>query len=174
MRFGIMSMQIDALIPRETDGASPETIAAHIAQFDQTELVRTLADHGFKLVELGGDLALFLPHTFAHDTIQSLIELKEELGLSYTVHLPLWSVEPSTPLQPVRQGSVQALVDTIQATLPLDPEVFVLHATGALAAEFYRMPFPEKTRTLLLRQFQSGAQERSHQRLIFILLSLSG
>jgi sugar phosphate isomerase/epimerase len=159
MRFGIMSMQIDALIPGETQRASPETVVAHIAQFNQTELVRSLAEHGFKLVELGGDLALFLPHTFEQDTIQGLVKLKEELGLSYTVHLPLWSVEPSTPLQPVRQGSVQALVDTIRATLPLEPEVYVLHATGALAAEFYRMPFPEAARALLLRQFQSGAQE---------------
>lgn len=159
MHFGIMSMQIDALIPREAHNASPEAIAGHIAQFKQTELVRSLADHGFKLVELGGDLGLFLPHTFAQGTIQSLVSLKNELELDYTVHLPLWSVEPSTPLQPVRKGSVQALVDTIQTTLPLEPEVFVLHATGALAAEFYRMPFPEAARALLLRQFQSGALE---------------
>ncbi len=90
---------------------------------------------------------------------ESLTKLKAELGLEYSIHLPLWSVEPSTPLKPVREGSVQALIETIQATLPLEPEVYVLHATGALASEFYRMPFPEVARNLLLRQFQNGALE---------------
>ncbi len=47
-------------------------------------------------------------------------------------------MEPSTPLSPVREGSVRAVVECIRATLPLAPEVYVLHATGALAAEFYR------------------------------------
>lgn len=159
MRFGIMSMQIEALLPEKTQGTSPDLIAAHIANFSQAELVRSLADHGFRMVELGGDLALFLPHTFAHDSIQDLVRIKKELGLSYSVHLPLWSVEPSTPLRPVRLGSRQALSDTIFRTLALEPEVYVLHATGALAAEFYRMPFPETARSLLLRQFQNNAQE---------------
>jgi len=87
-----------------------------------------------------------------------LLKLKAEKQLSFTQHLPLWSVEPSTPLTPVRQGSTLALVDSIQATRSLEPEVYVLHATGALAAEFYRMRIPEVARQLLLRQFQDGAR----------------
>ena len=75
------------------------------------------------------------------------------------MHLPLWSVEPSTPLTPVRQGSVRALGEIIKATVPLDPEVYVLHATGALAAEFYHMRLPEMARALILRQFQAQARE---------------
>jgi sugar phosphate isomerase/epimerase len=54
---------------------------------------------------------------------------------------------------------VQAIVDAIQVTLPLEPEVYVLHATGALAAEFYRMDLPELAKSLILRQFQSNARE---------------
>lgn len=84
---------------------------------------------------------------------------KEELGLTYTVHLPLWSVEPSTPLKHVRQGSARALIDTMQATRPLQPEVYVLHGTGALAAEFTQMKLPDLARSLVLRQFQNNARE---------------
>jgi sugar phosphate isomerase/epimerase len=91
--------------------------------------------------------------------IQRLLELKAELGLSYTVHLPLWSNEPSTPSTPVREGSVKALVEIIQATRPLEPEMYVLHATGALAAEFYRMRLPESVRALILRLFQGNARQ---------------
>jgi sugar phosphate isomerase/epimerase len=102
-------------------------------------------------------MALFLPQSFASPTIERLGALKAETGVTYTVHLPLWSVEPSTPLVPVREGSVRALVNTVQATQCLEPECYVLHATGALAAEFYRMNLPDFAKGLLLRQFQSHA-----------------
>jgi len=156
MRFGIMAMQIDALIP---GGLGPEQVLAHITTFDQAALVRDLAAQGFQLIELGGDLGTLLPHTFHPETISRLAEVKAKRNLSYTVHLPLWSVEPSTLLAPVRAGSVQAVVDCIQATRPLEPEVYVLHATGALAAEFYRMQIPEMARALLMRQFQNAARD---------------
>ncbi len=156
MRFGIMAMQIDRLVPA---GLSPEQVLGHLSGFDHSALVRALADKGFNPIELGGDLSLFLPPAFSPDAVARLATLKVELGLSYTVHLPLWSVEPSTPQQPVRLGSVQALVDCIQAVQPLEPEVFVLHATGALAAEFYQMRLPDVAKALILRQFQGGAAE---------------
>jgi sugar phosphate isomerase/epimerase len=154
MRFGIMNMQINALVP---PGLSPQNALAHLAGFDHADHVRRLAAAGFNLIELGGDLTLFFPQAFTPPAIERLASLKAELGLAYTVHLPLWSVEPSTLLTPVRQGSVAALVEIIQATQPLEPEVYVLHATGALAAEFYRMDLPELARWLILKQFQANA-----------------
>ena len=152
-------MQIDALVPEEARGLPPEQAIARILGFSHAGLVRSLAEHGFNPIELGGDLGMLLPHTFSPAAIESLAALKAELGLSYTVHLPLWSLEPSTMQTPVRLGSVQALVDCIRTTQPLEPEVYVLHATGALAAEFYRMRLPEMARAILLRQFQSGARQ---------------
>jgi sugar phosphate isomerase/epimerase len=160
MHFGIMAMQIDALVP---SGLPIEKVMEHVGGFDHAALVRSLADLGFDLVELGGDLSLFMPQTYSTDSIDRLLALKEERGLSYTVHLPLWSVEPSTPLVPVRKGSVQALVEIIRATQPLAPERYVCHATGALAGEFYRMRLPELARELLLQQFQNGARESIRQ-----------
>ena len=156
IRFGIHALQMDMLIPQ---GMTPEEALVHIGSFDHADHVRSLWEQGFNPVELGGDLALFLPHTFQPNAIERLAALKAETGVTYTVHLPLWSVEPSTPLKPVRDGSAQALVDCIKATLPLEPEVYVLHATGALSAEFYRMQIPEIARMFLLRQFQTGANE---------------
>lgn len=160
MRFGIMVLQLSALLP---SGLPPAEILPRLATFDQAELAGKLARQGFDPIELGGDLALFLPHTFDAAAIQRLAKLQAESGLRYTVHLPLWSVEPSTPLNPVRQGSLQALVDCIQATQALQIECYVLHATGSLAAEFYRMTLPETARALILRQFQNGARETIRQ-----------
>ncbi len=166
MRFGIMAMQLSALIP---PGATPDQIVARVMGLDHAALVREVAAPGFKLVELGGDLVLFFPQTYSPAQIERLAALKEELGLSYTVHLPLWSVEPSTPLTPVRHGSAQAVISCIKSTLPLEPETYVLHATGALAAEFYRMRLPELARSLILQQFRDYARES-----VKIILSETG
>jgi sugar phosphate isomerase/epimerase len=155
VRFGIKEMQMDMLIPPDL---SPDKVMAHLASFDHAGLVRGLTSTGFSLIELGGDLVLFFPQSFSPQAIERLAALKQEQGLAYTVHLPLWSVEPSTLLTPVRQGSVRAVVECIRATLPLHPEVCVLHATGALAAEFYRMR-TGAARALILRQFQNCARE---------------
>ncbi len=154
MRFGIMTMQKDLLIPSTLD---PAQAMAYLASFDHAEVVRQLAEHGFKLVELSGDMILFFPQAFAPATVERLAALKREYRLDYTVHVPLWSLEPSTPLQPVREGSVYAAAEVIRATLPLQPDVYVFHATGELAAEFYRMDLPEGARDLLMRLFQQQA-----------------
>ncbi len=156
MRFGIMAMQLGALIPSDV---APSQLMAYVTGFDHAALVYDLHARGFDPVELGGDLALFMPHTYAPPAIEKLAALKAETGLGYTMHLPLWSSEPSSLLEPVRLGSVQATVNSIRATLPLDPEAYVFHATGALAAEFYRMRLPEMGRALILRQFQARAAE---------------
>lgn len=154
MEFGIMAMQLGELIP----AGDPQAALTQLAGFRHANLVRKLASFGFRWIELGGDLGMFLPQAYSPQAILELAALKTELGIQYTVHLPLWSVEPSTPQPAVRAGSVQAVVQSIQATLPLEPQVYVLHATGALAAEFYRMRIPEIARAYLLRQFQAGAQ----------------
>jgi len=160
MRFGIHALQMSSIIPQNLPPAQALT---HIAGFDHADHIHSLLEQGFDPIELGGDLALFLPHTFQEPAIERLNELKAETGVSFTVHLPLWSVETSTPLKPVRLGSVQALIDCIAATLPLQPDVYVLHATGALAAEFYHMRIPEIARTFVMRQFHSGAVESIKQ-----------
>jgi sugar phosphate isomerase/epimerase len=155
MRFGIMAMQLEALVP---SGVPAEKVMANLAGFDHAGLARNLAKAGFNPIELGGDLGMFLPNAYSQQSVQSLAALRAD-GLAYTLHLPLWSVEPSTPLAPVRKGSVEAVVQTIQVTTPIEPEVYVLHATGSLAAEFYNMHISEVARALILRQFQSGARE---------------
>ena len=155
MRFGIMEMQLEALVP---PGMPAEQIMASIMTFDHAGLAKGLLDKGFNPIELGGDLGMFLPNVYSPESVEKLAALKAG-GITFTTHLPLWSVEPSTPLMPVRKGSVEAVVATIQATRPLEPEAYVLHATGALAAEFYNMKISEMARALILRQFQNGARE---------------
>jgi sugar phosphate isomerase/epimerase len=155
MRFGIMAMQLEELVPR---GVPAEQVLASLVDFDHARLAAGLYEKGFNPIELGGDLGMFLPSAYSREAVDRLAELKTT-GITYTLHLPLWSVETSTPLAPVRNGSVQAVTDAIRTTARLEPEVCVLHATGALAAEFYNMKISETARSLILRQFQAGARE---------------
>jgi sugar phosphate isomerase/epimerase len=156
MRFGIIALQRGSLVP---PGLSDQGALEHLIGLNHGEVVLGLAQAGFRTIELGGDLVVFFPHTFGAQAIADLQRVRRDHGLTYTVHLPLWSVEPSTPLESVRQGSVRAVLEILLATLPLEPEVYVLHATGALAAEFYRMDLPQVAKDLVLRQFQAKAHE---------------
>jgi len=158
LRFGIELMQPQLLMePALRAMARPAEATQAGLSIDLAAAVEQLADLGFKVIELNPDLMLFYPRSFDLPAVDRLRALKQSRGLDYTLHLPLWSVEPSTPLQPVRQGSVDALVDAVLRTAPLEPEVYILHATGALAAEFSRMTAVEAVRPLVMNLFQEQA-----------------
>jgi sugar phosphate isomerase/epimerase len=159
LRFGIEQMQPSLLIKqvRHIMATSEHPVAGSL-DVDVAAQVAQLADLGFRLIELNPDLAIFFPRSYDLATIRRLGALKEQRQLSYTVHLPLWSIEPSTPVQAVRQGSVDTLVDAVLRLAPLEPEVYVMHATGPLAAEFTRMKAVEPMRPLVLGLFAAQAQ----------------
>lgn len=159
MQFGVMTLQLEKLMPAD---ASPQTVMTTLASIDHARLAESILELGFNPIELTGDLGMFLPQSYTPQAIAGLLALKEK-GARYSVHLPLWSVEPSSPLQPVREGSVKAMVDVIQAVKVLEPESYVLHATGSLAAEFYNMKLPDLTKSILLKQFQAAASASIQQ-----------
>ena len=66
MHFGIMAMQMSALIP---PGLGANEMLDYVTGFSQAELIRALHRQGFSLIELGGDLAMFMPQTFAPSQI---------------------------------------------------------------------------------------------------------
>jgi sugar phosphate isomerase/epimerase len=120
--------------------------------------VAAVARLGFRTIELNQDIDIFFPHSYNLPAIERLHLLQEELNLTYTVHLPLWSLEPSAPVEAIRQSSVDVLVDAALRLAPLQPDVFVLHATGALASEFSRMKALQGVEPLVLQLFVVQAQ----------------
>lgn len=166
MRFGIEQMQVGLLIQHartlmpasgQVDVQALRAALPHLT-VDVAAQVNHLADLGFTLIELNPELSIFFPNCYDLAAVDRLQRLKEERQLSYTVHLPLWSLEPSTPVQAVRQGSVDTLVDAVLRLAPLRPEVYVLHVTGALASEFSRMKAVQAMRSLVLQLFVAQAQ----------------
>ncbi len=160
LRFGIEMLQPSLLIEMAMPALAQQKTGARFTppSADTATLVERIADLGFTLIELNTDLNVLFPDSFGLPTLRRLQALRKSRGLSYTVHLPLWSVEPSTPVQWVREGSVETLVDAVLRLAPLEPEAYVLHATGALASEFYRMAtIPDEGRPLVMGMFQRHA-----------------
>ena len=131
MRFGITALDWSTVMSQLFSKGSLD-----FSQFDFAEIMRLTHKQGFSLMELTLDIGYVLPGALSENQIASLLAVKEELDLTYTAHLPLWSIEPSSPNEFIRQASVDCLVDAIKIVKSLDPEVYVMHNAGWLGAEF--------------------------------------
>jgi sugar phosphate isomerase/epimerase len=122
-------------------------------------IVKRCIEKGFRVIELGLDLGYVIPGSINKKSIEELIKIKNEEKISYTVHLPLWSLEPASPNEFIRKASVDVLADAVKFCEPLDPEVYVVHATGALAAEFSRLEVAEFYREFIGSQMANIAEK---------------
>jgi sugar phosphate isomerase/epimerase len=107
-----------------------------LSKFDFAEIVRITHEQGFSLMELTMDIGYVLPGSLSETQISKLLKIKDELDLTYTAHLPLWSIEPSSPNSFIREASVECLVNAVRLAEPLNPEVYIVHNAGWLGAEF--------------------------------------
>ena len=69
-----MTMQLGSLIPA---GVTSEELLAHAMNFDHPKVVVQLIFPGFDLVEVSGDLGLFLPQTLEPESTEGQYDLKE-------------------------------------------------------------------------------------------------
>jgi sugar phosphate isomerase/epimerase len=131
MRFGITALDWPTVLGQLSSGGLFD-----LSKFDFAEIVRMNHEHGFSLLELTFDIGYVIPGALSEQQVSKLLALKEELNLAYTVHLPLWSIEPSSPNPFIRDASVACHIDAVRRAEPLDPEVYVVHNAGWIGAEF--------------------------------------
>ncbi len=160
LRFGLTALEFRTIAQQVIVNGVPD-----FSRADVVDTVRDAAAEGFSVLELSLDAKYILDSIFTSDSITRLIEVKDELGLTYTVHLPLWSIELATFNEPVRRGSVESTVECIKATRQLEPGAYVLHATGSLAAEFSAKPYPTHL-THLICSLLSGFSMQSIDEII--------
>ena len=131
MRFGIQPLRfvdVMSLITGER--------LVDFSKFNFPQICMTAVKGGFHFIELTLDIGYVLPSSLNEGVIQKFVEMKKEEEIAYSVHLPLWSIEPSSPNEYIRKASVKSLIHSIEIAKILEPECYVLHSTGALAAEF--------------------------------------
>ena len=129
LRFGITALEFLEVAQQVVVDGIPD-----FSRLDVADIVREAVPE-FSVLELTMDVKHIVPGSLTPDTIKRLVELKEETSHSYTVHLPLWSIELATFNEHVRIGGVESTIEAIELAKPLDPEAYVLHMTGELAAD---------------------------------------
>ncbi|MBD3190666.1 MAG: TIM barrel protein [Candidatus Heimdallarchaeota archaeon] len=130
-----------------------------LSKLNYIEVMKKSLEAGFKHIEITGDLIHVLPGLLTEETIDQLVAIKKEKNLSYSVHLPLWGIEPAAFSPQIRKGSVEVFEECINFTKPLDPICWVVHPTGALTVEFLHMGLPEFAQGFLVNFFQGYAEE---------------
>ncbi|MFW9911193.1 MAG: cobamide remodeling phosphodiesterase CbiR [Candidatus Thorarchaeota archaeon] len=145
MRFGAVAIEF---IP-----AVQKLIADGVPDFSRINLVDIVRDvvaiEHIKVIEFTIEMEHMVPGSITPKIISQLVDLKDELGVSYTVHLPIWSIELASFNPFIRSGGVESICHSIKASEPLEPETYVLHASGSLAAEFLRNNTSEPMRLLV-------------------------
>lgn len=154
MRFGITPLELSNIIEIARSGG-----ALDFSRFNFADILRATHQQGFSLMELSIDVRYVLPGGLTEDTVAKIKAVKEELDLTFTVHLPLWAIEAACPNDYIRRASVECLVDAVNFVKPLEPEVFVLHATGSLASEFSRMKLPSLFKGIITDYFVNRAEQ---------------
>ncbi|MFW9849365.1 MAG: cobamide remodeling phosphodiesterase CbiR [Candidatus Thorarchaeota archaeon] len=139
MRFGHTSLEFSRVANQIVSGRIPD-----FSKFNIVDHVKwSLEIEHISVVEISAEIQYIIPNSLSEAAIKDLVELKDELGHAYTVHLPLWSIELATFNEHIRKGGVKSIVEMIQRLEPIEPEVYVLHSTGPLATEFSQLKYPK-------------------------------
>ena len=138
MKFGITPISFDIL--KEFD----------LKDLKFPLLVEKAINAGYEHIELSMDMHYVLPGALSKRIIKKLLKIKEDTGITYSVHLPIWSIELASPNAIIRDASIQCAVDSIKRTEVLDPLAYVIHLTGALAAEFSKVNLDPKIKAPII------------------------
>jgi sugar phosphate isomerase/epimerase len=150
LRFGFTAMEFRDVAGRVIVDGVPD-----FSRLDVADVVRDAMSDKYSVIEITMDTKHIVPGSITPESIDRLVELKDELGHSYTAHLPFWSIELATFNEHVRKGSVDSIIDAIELAKPLEPEAFVLHATGDLAKDFATLKYDPKL-VRLISSFLAG------------------
>lgn len=128
-------------------------------RFSLAEQVKYAIDVGFRHFEITSDIFQLMPFKIKESEQNKLISFKEEYNISYSIHLPIWGVDLSSPNRFVREASVQSIIDTYQTFDFLEGsiEVFVLHPTGSFAYDTINMVADPKVKRFTVDFFSNFA-----------------
>ncbi|MEM3388339.1 MAG: cobamide remodeling phosphodiesterase CbiR [Thermoproteota archaeon] len=129
---------------------------------DYPQLVRKTVENGFNHVELSADLYYVLPASFSRKNIEEWVSMKDK-GVTFSVHLPIWSIELDSPVEDIRAASVSAVVKPVTVLEDIKPLTYVLHVAGPLAAEVNRMEANQEYKRLFFEVLASNASRSVEQ-----------
>jgi len=155
-RIGVTALSFEGIMENLRFEAG-ETIV-----FDYIRLVRNIVKNGFKHVELTADLYYVFPASFSKENLSELNSLRDE-GITFSIHLPLLSIELDSPIEDVRKASANAAIKPVEVLEGLKPTTYVLHVAGPLATEVNRMKIGENYKQIFFEALSKNASKSVEQ-----------
>lgn len=155
MRFGITPAEIDNIIGIFDKGKGINSFL----DFRFSDIILDAAKRGYQHCEITLDIFQILPIPLNEEEIDKIINIQKEYDITYSAHLPIWSLDLATPNKFIREASVQCLVDAFNKVKKLNSviETYVLHPSGAFTAEVFKMNMEDKYKDFLLGLFSNFA-----------------
>ncbi|KXH76788.1 MAG: hypothetical protein AM326_06565 [Candidatus Thorarchaeota archaeon SMTZ-45] len=150
LRFGTTALEFLEVAQKVVVDGVPD-----FSRLNVPDTVREAMLDSYSVIEITMDAKYIVPGSITPESINQLIDLKDELGHSYTVHLPFWSLELASFNEHVRKGSVDSIIESIELAKPLEPEAYVLHTSGDMAAYFSNQNY-DSNLIRLIRQLLAG------------------
>jgi len=111
---------------------------------------KLVQEYALSAVELTLDLGILFPQIFDASFYMQAAELQAELGFTYTVHLPFTWIDPASLNEPIRQTSVDCLLQALELAQPLQVESYTLHLWGETTIQIASLlERPEQQQVLL-------------------------
>lgn len=151
MRFGITPIEVEniASVFKKEKGLDS------FLNLRFSDIILEAIEKGYQHCEISLDLFQILPIQMPDDERKRLKTFIKEYGITYSAHFPIWSIELVSPNKFIRDASVQSLIDAYNTFKFLEPdiEVFVLHPSGAFAAEIMSMEIEPKYKEFVANLF---------------------
>ncbi|MBO3842468.1 MAG: sugar phosphate isomerase/epimerase [Candidatus Brockarchaeota archaeon] len=149
LRLGATALSLDEVL----EALQLENSAIFL---DYPKLVRKIVEIGFNHVELNTDLYYILPASFSRKNLEEWMLMRNK-GVTFSVHLPIWSIELDSPVEDIRVASVNAVVKPVEILEDLKPLAYVLHVAGPLASEVNRMKVKQEYKMLFFEFLANNA-----------------
>ncbi len=115
-------------------------MSASFPNIPLNEGIQKIAENGFNLIELSSEqLEDYVLLT--KNGLSILNNLRDDLGLNYTVHGPITGLNLDAPIEKIRKNSLRRLEWYINTTAALDSDILVLHPVSLtpIKSDFYTM-----------------------------------
>ncbi|MHA1452717.1 MAG: TIM barrel protein [Promethearchaeota archaeon] len=154
MKFGPSPFTYEFVI----DSIASQGLEA-FSSFSITDHIQDAVDLGFNHFEIGLDIFSTFPIPISTEDLEKLHELKTQIDISYSCHLPFLSLDLAGPNQFIRDGSVSAMVDIYNRVKGLgsDIECFVIHPIGETTTEILNFINDPQIKSFAVDMFKQNA-----------------
>ena len=141
-------------------------------KYDGTELINSvelISQLGLHLAELTFDVFYARPNFLTKEVKESLLDLKQQKGLEYSVHLPFSYVDLASLDKRIRRASIESIYEALDFSQDLEVDTFILHVAGSSTTKFFLAKYCSKqTKSRFMEEIEDVVTESVSEILKFV------